>query len=245
MHETTLWTSWRTLGSDNGSVFRRPWARHSEPSAQALPAWAPSPRPPAQAGGAELGRASQAARGPCTGFGEQMQGDASLWQPGTQGWRALLCSEREHPPAAQLRGDSRGLFPVPRSLGDGRPRQRRRPLPARSLPTFLSFRTPNPQPWPSMRGGRRGCPPEEGGVGSSTTSASWPWRPTGTEAAPCCESSRAPATPTSAAPWTEAPGRASRTALTSLLLVLRAMSTALSLMFVFVEMIRFQADSRV
>lgn len=96
MHETTLWTSWRTLGSDNGSVFRRPWARHSEPSAQALPAWAPSPRPPAQAGGAELGHASQAARGPCTGFGEQTQGDASLWQPGTQGWRALLCSEREH-----------------------------------------------------------------------------------------------------------------------------------------------------
>lgn len=81
VHETTLWTSWRTLGSDNGSVFRRPWARHSEPSAQALPAWAPSPRPPAQAGGAELGRASQAARGPCTGFGEQTQGDASLCGP--------------------------------------------------------------------------------------------------------------------------------------------------------------------
>lgn len=81
MHETTLWTSWRTLGSDNGSVFRRPWARHSEPSAQALPAWAPSPRPPAQAGGAELGRASQAARGPGTGFGEQTQGDASLCGP--------------------------------------------------------------------------------------------------------------------------------------------------------------------
>lgn len=246
VHETRLWTSWRTLGSDNGSVLRRPWARHSEPSAQALPAWAPSPRPPAQAGGAELGRASQAARDPARDSGSRRRGTlrsvAHVWQPGTQGWRALLCSEREHPPAAQLLGASRGPFPVPRSLGDGRPS---RPLPARTLPTFLSFRTPNPQPWPSKRGGRRGCPPEEGGVGSSTTSASWPRRPTGTEAAPCCESSRAPATPTSAAPWTEAPGRASRTALASLLLVLRAMSTALSLMFVFVEMIRFQADGRV